>query len=212
MGWALILIFAASSLVALWRFGNMGRQGLELGGASMLIALAGYAWWGNPGLKGVSTTASEAAGMETSAQDAKLVPDGQFSAEGNAMMLADAMMRAGKTRQAITQLNAALKANPQSADLWVNLGNALVVHGGGLMNPAAQVAFQRAADIAPEHPGPPFFTGLALAQSGKLEEAAELWKQLLDRAPKDAPWRADLETRLAQISQMSGPAPESETK
>ncbi len=70
------------------------------------------------------------------------------------------------------------------------------------MSPAAQFAFERAAAISPNHPGPPFFLGLGLAQSGKLDEAGAVWRALLARAPANAPWRADLEARLGQINQL----------
>ncbi|MET0180090.1 MAG: cytochrome C biosynthesis protein, partial [Novosphingobium sp.] len=65
-------------------------------------------------------------------------------------------------------------------------------------------AFQRAADIAPQHPGPPFFMGLALAQSGRLAEARAIWGELAGRAPAGAPWKADLEARLARLDAMLG--------
>ena len=87
------------------------------------------------------------------------------------------------------------------------LGNALVVHNQGQMSPASQYAFEMAAQLSPNHPGPPFFLGLALAQSGKPDEAGEVWRGLLSRAPDDAPWKADLIARLTQIGQMPNAAP-----
>jgi cytochrome c-type biogenesis protein CcmH len=75
------------------------------------------------------------------------------------------------------------------------------------MNPAAQYAFERAAQIAPNHPGPPFFLGFALMRAGKMDEAGEVWRALLARAPKDAPWRADLVARLTEINQLSAAPP-----
>ena len=44
--------------------------------------------------------------------------------------------------------------------LWVGLGNALADHAG-TMTPAAELAFARAAELAPGYPAPPFFLGLA---------------------------------------------------
>ena len=64
-------------------------------------------------------------------------------------------------------------------------GYALVVHGGNMMSPAAQLAFQRAAAIAPDHPGPRFFYGLALAQGGNYDEAERVWRELLPTIPAD---------------------------
>ena len=75
------------------------------------------------------------------------------------------------------------------------------MHGGGLMNPAAQLAFNRAAALAPTHPGPKFFYGLALAQSGRLDEAEKVWRDLLATAPPNAMWRGAIEQRLQMIQQ-----------
>ena len=82
------------------------------------------------------------------------------------------------------------------------MGNALVGHSDGFISPAAQFAFQRAATIAPAHPGPPFFMGLALAQSGRLAEARTIWAQLASRAPPGAPWKADLDERLVRLDSL----------
>jgi cytochrome c-type biogenesis protein CcmH len=99
-------------------------------------------------------------------------------------------------------VRAGLLKSPNNPDLWVGLGNALLVHGGGQISPAAQFAFEKAATLSPNHPGPPFFLGLGLAQAGKMDEAGQIWRGLLARAPEGAPWKADIETRLAEIGQM----------
>jgi cytochrome c-type biogenesis protein CcmH len=199
-GW--LILFALALMVAglLWRFGRMQRATLELLGAALLFGVAGYAWQGRPGLPGKPTPPSE---------DARQ-PDSAFATERSKMMerfggaaqildAADAMHRQGWNRYAIALIKGALDKHPNNADLWVGLGNALVIHGGGMMSPAAQLAFDRAAKINPEHPGPPFFTGMAYAQSGQVDRAEEIWRGLLARAPAGAPWRADLEKRVAEL-------------
>ena len=55
--------------------------------------------------------------------------------------------------------------------------------------------------MSPEHPGPPFFFGLALARSGQFDKAGVVWRELLARTPANASWRPDLEKRLAQLDQ-----------
>src|SRR3546814_5020593 len=69
---------------------------------------------------------------------------------------ADALQRAGLTERSVEALKVATKAFPDSPDLWVGLGHALVVHGDGLVSPAARLAFARAAQLAPDHPGPAY--------------------------------------------------------
>jgi cytochrome c-type biogenesis protein CcmH/NrfG len=114
-------------------------------------------------------------------------------------------MRTGKTELAAQTLEKGLERYPDNVDLWTGLGNALVAHGGGVMSSAAALAFDEAARRDPSHPAPPFFAGLAMAQSGDLKGAEAVWNQLLQRSPADAPWRPDLEMRLAQLRQAMGP-------
>ena len=167
MGWAMMILFAALVLVVLWLVAKVGKQGLELAGAALLLAIAGYAWWGSPGLAGAPAAARDTRVREMSAEDIRKMEKDQFSSDGNVLMLTDAMIRAGATRQAVGMFGDAVASDPKNADLWVGMGNALVIHGGGMMNPAAEFAFDKAAQIAPNHPGPPFFMGLALAFFGK---------------------------------------------
>jgi cytochrome c-type biogenesis protein CcmH len=205
MGWLIFLGLAVVVGGVLWRWGRLPKGGLELLGAALFMAVAGYAWQGSPALPGKPTPPP---------QDAK-VPDSEFAIERDKLMskfgndadvlgTADAFHRQGLNLYAIGIIKGGLEKRPKSADLWVGLGNAMVVHSQGMMSPAAQLAFERAAKIAPDHPGPPFFMGLAYAQAGQFDRAETIWRDLLARAPADAPWRADVEQRLGEIAQMKG--------
>ncbi len=202
MGWLYFLIAAALTGGLLWRFGKLGRGGLELAGAALMLALAGYAWQSNPDAAGNPVQAVD----QTAPSDVPVAlrneRQGNILTENQWLALADALISAGKTQAAVSILSEGTKRAPTNPDIWVGLGNALTVHNSGQLSPAASYAFEKAAQIAPNHPGPPFFLGLGLAQAGKIDEAGEVWRGLLSRAPADAPWRADLETRLAQINQL----------
>jgi cytochrome c-type biogenesis protein CcmH/NrfG len=214
MGWILVLVFAVATGVGLGRIGKLDRSALELVGAGLCLALAGYAWQGSPSVPGKSFQPLEE--LYTTPDDIEETDDfretfaSSMNAEGQWLGLADGLVRAGRARAAVSILVEATHKAPENPDVWVGLGNALVVHGGGQMSPAAQFAFERAAQISPNHPGPPFFLGLGLAQAGKLDEAGEVWRGLLVRAPEGAPWKVDLEARLAEINQLpakSGKSP-----
>lgn len=202
MGWVLFLVFAGATGLALWRSGKLDRNALELTCAALLLALAGYAWQGSPAMPGHPVKAADAADTGEVPADLRKTFASSMNAEGQWLSLADALIQAGRPRAAVSLLSEATRKAPNNPDIWVGLGNALVVHGGGQMSPAAEFAFERAAAISPNHPGPPFFLGLGLAQAGKLDEAGEVWRGLLARAPANAPWKADLEARLAQIDQL----------
>ena len=207
MGWVLILGFVLASLVGLWWLGKLQRSALEFSGAALLLAVAGYAFQGSPSFPGSSRAASDDGKGEVAPPEIRKTSASSMSAEEEWLATADALVRAGRVRYAVDMLGEGAKKFPGNPDIWVGLGNALVVHGNGQMNPAAQYAFEKAAKIAPNHPGPPFFLGLTLAQSGKLDEAGEVWRGLLARAQEDAPWKADLEARLAEINQLPAAQP-----
>jgi cytochrome c-type biogenesis protein CcmH len=202
MGWMLMLLPAALLFVLLWRVARLDRSALQLLAAALLLALAGYAWQGHPRLAGAPHAPPEHRGLPES-EFAKVRQDllGRFDTADRWLTLAEAYSRDGDTEGAAQVIEAALRQHPNDADLWVGLGNALVIHGGGLMSPAAELAFNRAAAIAPHHPGPKFFYGLALAQGGRVDEAEKVWRDLLATAPPGALWRGAIEERLRLIEQ-----------
>ncbi|NMN06112.1 MULTISPECIES: tetratricopeptide repeat protein [unclassified Novosphingobium] len=211
MTWVLVLAVAGVAFAAMVLIGRLPRTGWEVTGAALLFGLAGYALQGHPGLPGAPTPAVENAAVA----DATLLKErqqmGNSFAKGRSwLILADGLTRQGQYRAAADVLGKAARENPDDADVEVALGNALVGHSEGLITPAAQYAFRRAAAIDPNHPGPPFFMGLALAQSGRLVDARAMWADLLARSPADAPYRPDLAARLERLDQMiaaSGGAP-----
>ena len=202
MGWLLIILLGAALFAALWRFAKFDRTSLQLLASALLIAMAGYAWQGRPGLAGkpvpppVRQSLPDSAFAETR-QDML----GRVDTASRWLTIADMYHRLGDTQSAAGVIRSAIRAHPNDPDLWVGLGNALVIHADGMMTPAAELAFQRAARIAPDHPGPKFFYGLALAQGGKFDEAESLWRGLLAGAPADAEWRPMVEQRLAMLAQ-----------
>ncbi len=201
MGWAFALAFVLVALAALWRFGKLPRAGIEFALAAALVAVAGYAWQGRPAAPASPVTLPEGIVNEDSAAIAtrQRMTNG-FGSDAQWIGFADALDRMGATRSAVTAIKSGLKKNPNSVDLWVALGTALVRHGGNSVSPAAEFAFRRAAQLSPQHPGPPFFLGLALVQSGRTEDGLAMWQGLLARTPKDSPWRADLEQRIGELS------------
>jgi len=203
MGWLIFLGLALIVAGLLWRFGRLPKGGIELVAAALFLAIAGYAWQGSPGLPGKPTPPPEDSKVPDSSfaqEREKLLA--RFGADADVLGTADAFHRQGLNLYAIGIIKGGLEKRPNSADLWVGLGNALVIHGGGLMSPAAQLAFQRAETLAPDHPGPPFFMGLAYAQAGQLDRAEATWRALLDRSPANASYRPELEERLIEIEQL----------
>ena len=205
MTWVLIVLVAAAVFAARVKLLKLPRNGWEWAGAALLLGLAGYALQGSPGQPGAPKPPVENPGTADAALIAQRQAMGSAFGSGQSwLVVADGLSRQGQYGAAAQVLRTGVHQNPKDADMWVALGNALVGHGDGFISPAAQFAFQRAATISPTHPGPPFFMGLALAQSGRLAEARAIWARLLEQAPKEASYRADLESRLARLDAMIG--------
>ncbi len=202
MGWVFIIVLAVIAAGLLLRYARLPRAGVELVLAAALLAVAGYAWQGSPREAGAPVKPREATLLapDLAAVATRRAMSGRFGEDVQVVEFADTLDRLGLTREAVTAVRTAIRKRPGSVDLWVALGNTLVFHGGGALSPASEFAFRHAADLNPAHPAPQFFLGLALARSGRSQDAAQVWSSLLARTPPNAPWRVDLERRLAALA------------
>jgi cytochrome c-type biogenesis protein CcmH/NrfG len=214
MGWPIMIAAALATGAGLAWFARHDKGALQFLAAALLLALAGYSWQGHPGMAGAPKRPPERRQLPDT-DFANLREDllGRFDRAWTWMNIADGYQRRGDSEGAARVLQQAVRRNPRSADLWVAYGYALVVHGGGAMSPASQLAFARAARLAPDHPGPRFFYGLALAQGGNYDEAERIWREVLAAVPPESQYRAAIEERLQAIAQarasgrISGPVP-----
>jgi len=206
MTWLWVVLAAIITLAGLFWVGRMPAGARPLAAAAVMLGLAGYALQGSPSLPGKPVAApAEPEGFGEAITDQRRGMADRFGPAAQWLGMSDGFARTGKTALAAQTLEKGLAKYPDNVDLWVGLGNALVAHGGGAMSPAAALAFDEAAKRDPSHPAPPFFAGLAMAQGGDLKGAEAVWSQLLERSPPEAPWRADLEMRLAQLRRALGP-------
>ncbi len=195
-GWIVLAALLVLSLAAFWLLGLSGPM-LKLAAAALLVGGSGYALQGRPGLGGsprAATATSEVIPL-TAARHAFF---GDFTGSEHWMLMSESMARRGNTANAAGVLRSAVREHPGDPQLWIGLGNALVDHAG-MLTPAAQFAYQRAAKLTPGHPAAPFFLGLALARSGDRAGAVKLWQQLLSEAPANASWRPLVEDAVAAL-------------
>ena len=195
-GWVIIAALVAIGLGA-FRLLRLRGAMLQLAAAALMIGAAGYALQGRPGLAGSPRSAATATRVIplTGARNAFF---GEFTRSGHWLLMSDSMARKGRTADAAGLLQSAVREHPDNPALWVGLGNALVDHAG-MLTPAAELSFRRAAELAPRHPAAPFFYGLALARSGDRPGAIRVWREILAGAPADASWRPLVEDAIAVL-------------
>ena len=193
-GLVALLALVALAAAGLRLLGMRGPQ-LGLAAAVLMVGGAGYAVQGRPGLP-----AAPARGLAQSPHmplaKARHALTGQFTSSERWLILADSFAARGKTEDAVGLVQSGLRAHPQDFALWVGLGNALVDHAG-VLTPAAELAYARAAKLAPWSPAPPFFHGLALLRSGQRDAALAKWQAILAAAPANAGWRPLVEDGVA---------------
>ena len=203
MGWLILLLLIGTSCGALWLLKVPGNL-LIAAAAALAFGAAGYALQGQPDLPGAPAQPAMA-GDFVPLTEARHAFFGNFTGEESWLRMSEALARAGDTENAVGILQNAVGRYPNSPQLWIGLGNALVDHAH-VLTPPAELAYRRAAELSPGYPAAPFFYGLALARSGQREAAVEVWQRILVNAPPKASWRPLIETGIATLSRPS-PAP-----
>jgi Flp pilus assembly protein TadD len=123
---------------------------------------------------------------------------GRFTGDGAYLMAADGMTRSGDTRSAVQVVLGGIAKYPTSLTLWTGLGMAYVQHDG-TVSPAALFAFRHAAHLAPSHPAPPYFLGLAYINSGQFAVARPYWARALALTPPGLSYRNQIADQLKQL-------------
>lgn len=203
MTWILVTAMAALALLAAVFVLKLPRASVTMFAAALLFGLAGYAVQGSagqPSTPGQHNDEEVRIGEAMVEARRTLYDTGQPPARF--LTVADAFARRGQFENAARILRGAVAENPQDAESWTALGNALVEHADGQLTPAAIEAYSRAQAAGRGNPGAGYFLGVALLRNGKPLEARALWVRMLEEAPEDAPWREDLELRIAALDDL----------
>ncbi len=197
-GWLMLALIGVAAAAALLAAG-VARALWSMVGAALMLGAAGYAWQ-------VRSDLPEHL-AEADAIPVMVAPEivdlrgsllGRFTGDGAYLMASDALMRAGSRGSGANVVLLGLNHYPRSLTLWTGLGTALAQHDG-TMSPAAKLAFDQAMRLAPDHPAPPFFEGLAYIQSGDLRTARRYWARALAVSPVGVSYRREIALRLAAL-------------
>lgn len=176
--------------------------------AALVFGLAGYATQASTDLRSAPAVAApepELSEFDIVAQRREFVADSEVS-RANLLYTADAMARRGRYIESSQLLSGITRENPRDFEAWLALGNTLVNHADGALTAPALYAYREAAAIAPDHPGPGYFLGVALIQQGRFVEARQIWAETLANTAEGAKGRGALAGRLARLDELLGAA------
>jgi cytochrome c-type biogenesis protein CcmH len=91
----------------------------------------------------------------------------------------------------------AIRLLGESAKRLSGQGQALVLANNGVVTEEARRALERAVALDQTLLEPRILLAIAKEQDGQFQAAIEDWRALLDKAPKDAPWREMVEKKIA---------------
>ena len=203
MSWfAIVLLALTAFALAAWAL-KLPRQGWTLMGAALMFGLAGYAVQGSPSQP--ASPRAQVADVEQNGEFLVSLRRAFFDPEtlpSRFVVTSDAFARRGQYENAARFLDNAVRADPNDAEAWVALGNALVEHAGGQLGPASLLAYQKANAADENNPAARYFTGLAWLRSDEPGRTLVLWQSVLDDAPDDAAWLPLVREQVARLEQL----------
>jgi cytochrome c-type biogenesis protein CcmH len=177
-----------------------------------LIAIPFYALVGSPGLPG-EPFASRSTEDKGATSIASLITRIERHLEEKPNdgrgweVIAPVYMRLERFEDAAKARRNALNLLGATAQREVDLGAALAMAAGGVVTADSKAAFERATAIEPGNVQAMFFLGIAAQQDGDNAQAVRIWRDLIAKAPPNAPWLPMVRERLALIAPDEVPLP-----
>lgn len=205
MSWLPVVLLGAVAFLAAVFVLKLPRSGYTLLGATLLFGLAGYALQGSPDAPAApGKVARDEEGTSVLMVEARRAFFDPEVLPSRYLITSDAYARRGESQRAAGFAQSAVAENPDDAEAWTALGNALADHAGGQLTPAALYAYGQAQARSPGSPAPGYFLGLAMLRGGEPERTRAIWAELVASAPADAPWRPVMVERLARLDMLLG--------
>ncbi|ANG95492.1 MULTISPECIES: c-type cytochrome biogenesis protein CcmI [Brucella] len=114
-------------------------------------------------------------------------------------VLAPIYLRIGRGADSVNAYRSAIRLEGENFTRILGLGEALIAVSGGPITAEAEGLFEKAAVLEPNDIRPQYYLAQGEMQDGNADSAITRLQTFLDKAPKDAPWRAQVEQTIARI-------------
>jgi cytochrome c-type biogenesis protein CcmH len=101
----------------------------------------------------------------------------------------------------------AVVGDEAEAGFYASMAEAMVMAAGGYVSPEAERAIGEALARDETLPEARYYSGLLMAQSGRIDEAIAVWERLMAETPADAPWREFLDGMLTKAKALRDGTP-----
>lgn len=122
-------------------------------------------------------------------------------------VLAPVLARLGRYEEAVRAYRNSITYSGETSARRADLGEALAAGAGGVVTAEAKAEFERALALSADEIKASYFLGLAAEQDGRNDEAASIWRDMLAKAPPDAPWRPVVQAALVRVGGAPAPGP-----
>jgi len=119
-------------------------------------------------------------------------------------VIAPVYYKLGRFQDAARAYRRAAEIKGESVARLAGFAESSVFAADGIVTEEARRAYERILEIEPGRVEPRFWLALAKEQDGRLTEALADYQALLGQAPADAPWRAAVENRIADVGRRLG--------
>jgi cytochrome c-type biogenesis protein CcmH len=103
-------------------------------------------------------------------------------------VLAPVYMQLGRFDEAVRAWRHVVNLSGSTAPREASLGEAQVAAADGIVTDEAKASFERALKLDPQDVMARFYVAMAVDQDGRRAEAEAIWRDLLAKAPPNAPW------------------------
>ena len=178
-----------------------------------LISLAIYLSLGSPSMPGMPQSArlqSTAGGSSINELVAKVESQLRETPEDGRGWdaIAPVYLRLQRFDDAARAYAQAIRLQGETPRRLRGFAEATVQANNGIVVDLARKAYAQILQLEPKNPEARFWLAMADEQEGKFKEAEKGYKDVLENAPADAPWKAVVEARLKEIHTKSGGATE----
>jgi cytochrome c-type biogenesis protein CcmH len=174
-----------------------------------LASLAIYLMLGSPLQPGLPYAERMASAMQNRDYDALVeqvethLANAPEDAQGW-LVLAPIYMRQGRYQDAANALARVMALKGERDDLMADLGEALVLGNNNIVSEEARKAFDRSLALNAGNEKALYYQGVIAIQDGRRDEALKIWRDLVAKAPKDAPWLGFVKEKISELAGETG--------